>query len=295
MKLNTSMHTVKMAGLLLLVLLTACGQNTTAQSTNAKAGREAATQPETVTTLLVGTGGTTKPFTFSNDQDELDGYDIALLKAVDELLPQYEIKFERVKFDGIFSGIDAGRYQIGANSISKKPEREEKYLFSSEPYGYASTVIVKRKNEDTLKSLDDLGGKRAIVTTDGSANDNFIEAFNKEHPDNPIQITYADLEDVQVYQKIENNELDFKLHGLSSYKEIVDEFGFKNLDKVTLPLEQAKRISDPGVYFIFPKTDKGAEIRTAVDGALATLRADGTLSRLAVQYFDTDISKGTAE
>ncbi|MHA6534705.1 transporter substrate-binding domain-containing protein [Paenibacillus sp. BAC0078] len=294
MKLNLSLRSINAAGLLLLVILTGCAQNT-ADNTPKGSTTSAAAEQKEVTTLLVGTGGTTKPFTYNNDANELDGYDIALLKAVDELLPQYEIKFEQVKFDGIFSGIDAGRYQIGANSISKKPERLEKYIFTAEPYGYASSVIVKRKDDTSIQGLDDLGGKRAVVTTDGSANDNFIENFSKEHPDNPIKITYADLEDTQVYQKIENNELDFKLHALSSYKEIVEEFGFTNLDKVPLSVEEAKRISDPGVYFIFPKTDKGEEIRAAVDDALNTLRKNGKLSELAIQYFETDISTGASE
>lgn len=290
MKNNVKLRSIPIVSLVLFIILTGCS-STTADNTSSTQG----TDQQGVTTLLVGTGGTTKPFTYNNDNDELDGYDIALLKAVDELLPQYEIKFERVKFDGIFSGIDAGRYQIGANSISKKPEREEKYIFTSEPYGYESNVIVKRKDDTSIQGLDDLGGKRAIVTTDGSANDNFIEKFSEDHPDNPIKITYADLEDVQVYQKIENNELDFKLHALSSYKEIVEEFGFNNLDQVPLSVDEAKRISDPGVYFIFPKTQQGEKIRAAVDGAMSELKKNGTLSKLAIQYFETDISSGDSE
>ncbi|MDF2925921.1 MAG: hypothetical protein K0R57_4835 [Paenibacillaceae bacterium] len=282
--------TVILAGLL-LAALAGCSQNTETPASAAQASVPGAVKPAT---LLVGTGGTTKPFTFNNDNNELDGYDIAVLKEVDKLLPQYEIKFEQVKFDGIFSGIDAGRYQIGANSISKKPEREQKYQFISKPYGYGSSVIVKRKDDASIKGLGDLGGKRAIVTTDGSSNDIFIENFSKEHPDNPIKITYADLEDVLVYQRISGNELDFKLHGLSSYREIVKEFGFTNLEGVVLSVAEAKKISDPGVYFIFPKTDKGKEIQTAVDGALDTLRKDGTLSRLAIQYFEMDISADSA-
>lgn len=279
-----------LAGLLLTVLA-GCAQDKETAGPAAQASDPASAKP---TVLLVGTGGTTKPFTFNNDNNELDGYDVAVLKEVDRLLPQYEIKFEQVKFDGIFSGIDAGRYQIGANSISKKPEREEKYQFISQPYGYGSSVIVKRKDDASIKGLDDLGGKRAIVTTDGSSNDIFIENFSKEHPDNPIKITYADLDDALVYQRIANNELDFKLHGLSSYREIVKEFGFTNLEGVILSVAEAKKISDPGVYFIFPKTDTGREIQTAVDGALDTLRKDGTLSRLAIQYFEMDISTDSA-
>lgn len=288
--MKRSTLTVILAGLLLAVLA-GCTQDKQTAAKVAQASDPAAIKP---VTLLVGTGGTTKPFTFNNDKNELDGYDIAVLKEVDKLLPQYEIKFEQVKFDGIFSGIDAGRYQIGANSISKKPEREEKYQYISAPYGYGSSVIVKRKDDASIKNLGDLGGKRAIVTTDGSANDVFIENFSKEHPNNPIKITYADLEDVLVYQRISNSDLDFKLHGLSSYREIVKEFGFTNLEGVIISVAEAKKISDPGVYYIFPKTDKGKEIQTAVDGALDTLRKNGTLSRLAVQYFEMDISTDAA-
>ena len=89
-----------------------------------------------VTKILVGTDGDTRPYTYYDENKQLTGYDIAVVKALDELLPQYQFEFEVTEFSSIFAGIDSGRYQMGANNISKNEERERKYLYGDQYYLY---------------------------------------------------------------------------------------------------------------------------------------------------------------
>ena len=80
-------------------------------------------------TIVVATAGDIPPFDFEKD-GHLTGYDVEVLKAVDEKLDQYKIEFQKTAWESIFPGVDAGRYQAAANNLSYTKERADKYLYS---------------------------------------------------------------------------------------------------------------------------------------------------------------------
>lgn len=63
------------------------------------------------TSVVIATDGATKPFTYSDSQGNLTGYDIEVARAVFKKLPQYKVKFQVTDFSGISPGIDSGRYK----------------------------------------------------------------------------------------------------------------------------------------------------------------------------------------
>ncbi len=69
--------------LLLLGVLAGCGQG---ESTKAESG---------VQTVIVGTGTDFPNIAFMNEKGELTGYDIEVMKAIDEQLPQYKLSLRR--------------------------------------------------------------------------------------------------------------------------------------------------------------------------------------------------------
>ena len=79
------------------------------------------------TSVVIATDGATKPFTYSDSQGNLTGYDIEVARAVFKKLPQYKVKFQVTDFSGISPGIDSGRYQMGANDFGWEKSRAEKY------------------------------------------------------------------------------------------------------------------------------------------------------------------------
>ena len=67
------------------------------------------------------------------------GYDIELIKAVFDRLPQYELQFELNDWDSILTGLDSGKYDISTECIFYSEERAEKYYFS-DPISYDPVV-----------------------------------------------------------------------------------------------------------------------------------------------------------
>jgi ABC-type amino acid transport substrate-binding protein len=243
-----------------------------------------------VTTINIGTAGSPAPYGWVNPDGTLDGYDSAVIAAVDEALPQYTFKVEVTEFPSIFVGLDSGRYQIGVNNISWRKEREEKYLFAKNHYIYNNTGIVVRKGRTDINGIDDLGGKTDIASADGAFPQLFVEEYNEANPDNPIKITYSDEDALRIYQRIADGSLDFILSEEVSVTLRKQEFGI-DVDFISLPKAEQEKIQNPKSYFIFPRTPEGEVIRAAVDEAFETLIANGTLRELSIKYFGSDISQ----
>jgi polar amino acid transport system substrate-binding protein len=243
-----------------------------------------------VTPVAIGTAGLPVPYGWVNPDGTLDGYDSAVIAAVQEVLPQYKFTVEVTEFPSIFAGLDSGRYLIGVNNISWRKEREEKYLFAEHHYIYNNTGIVVRKGRTDIQGIPDLGGKTDQATPDGAFPQLFVEEYNESHLDNPIKVTYSDEDALRTYQRIADGSLDFFLTEEVSVILREKEFGI-DVDFINLPKDEQEKIQNPKSYWVFPRTAEGEKIRSAVDGAFEKLIANGKLKELAIKYFGSDISQ----
>lgn len=126
---------------------------------------EDSAEAEEVTTVKCATDGHTVKFAYVDEDGELAGYEADLLRAIDEVLPQYEFEFEITEFESIFNGLDTGRYQLGFNSLSWNETRAEKYIFPKHYDRYEASGIYVREgllDEHPINGLEDLGGLSKI-------------------------------------------------------------------------------------------------------------------------------------
>jgi ABC-type amino acid transport substrate-binding protein len=93
------------------------------------------------TKVIIATEGAYAPYNYVNEDGSPDGYDIAVAKAVDELLEDYEFEYIPVEWSSIFAGLEADRYQVIVSQAAKTPEREEKYLFGDVAYSWTAGAI----------------------------------------------------------------------------------------------------------------------------------------------------------
>jgi len=74
--------------------------------------------------LRVATSLQWPPFGYQTDAGEPDGIDIRLIRVLAEKLG-VRADFENVRFPSIVPGVANGRFDIGSNSLSRTPEREQ--------------------------------------------------------------------------------------------------------------------------------------------------------------------------
>ncbi|MDR0445425.1 MAG: transporter substrate-binding domain-containing protein [Oscillospiraceae bacterium] len=244
-----------------------------------------------VTRVNVGNSGGPRPYSFQQDGSEnFIGYDWDVLAEIDALLPEYEFDIQVTDFPAIFTGLNSGLFQMGANNITKKPEREAQWLFGKQPYTYNGQVIITRADDTSINGIADLGGKRVYLRGTGLFSDIFADTYNKEHPDNPIIGVPSGVDSVVGFEDLINGVVDFAFSeywGLKISRQSYPE-QFEALRIVTLPDEEARQIEDPLGWYVFPKDDAGARLADAVDGAIVMLRENGTLRELAIKWFGED-------
>lgn len=107
--------------LLLLGVLAGCGQGE-----SAKAGSG-------VQTVIVGTGTDFPNIAFMDEKGELTGYDIEVMKAIDEQLPQYKFVFKTMDFSNLLTSLGNRKIDVIAHNMAKKQGTGETLFVSQNP------------------------------------------------------------------------------------------------------------------------------------------------------------------
>ena len=194
-----------------VMALTACGGNdakssTTAETAESSAEETTAGEASEDKTLVVAVAGTPIPYNYVDEDGNLTGYEIDMLNEMAERLG-YTLEYEITEFESLFAGLDSGRYNLIIGNISKKPEREEKYLFSTKPYFKNKIVLITAKDNTDIQAIEDLGGKK-VPGGSGRANALFMESYNELNPDNPIDIQYTDADASEALVDLYNGRYD---------------------------------------------------------------------------------------
>ena len=159
-----------------------------------------------VKTIHVANAAMPKPYSYLGDDGEVTGYDIEVIKAIFEQLPQYELDLEVTEFPSILTGIDAGRYDLGINCLKSTEARREKYLFSN-PYLLDRNVVVVREDNDEIQSLADFAGK-SVVDLTGTIGVTQMENYNARTGAD-IQINYSEADYSVLLTELEDGKYDF--------------------------------------------------------------------------------------
>lgn len=106
------------------VLATGCG------SSSGSASKDSSSDSGK-TVIKAATGANAKPYVYVGDDDKPAGYDVDVLNAVFDKLPDYELEYEVTDFGSVLSGLNSGNYQIGVNNFSYNEDRGASYLYIS--------------------------------------------------------------------------------------------------------------------------------------------------------------------
>ena len=83
-------------------------------------------------TYVVGAGGTYRPFEFENNQKQLEGFDIDIIKAIAKA-ENFDIKLINTPWEGIFATLGSGDRDIIISGITITDKRKQMVDFSA-PY-----------------------------------------------------------------------------------------------------------------------------------------------------------------
>lgn len=258
-------------------LLTGCGA-----SSEKKESSDAGKSETKVETVQVGTMGTYSPYSFEDESGKLTGYDLEVLRKVEEVDPSLHFEFVAGAWESLFVGLDADKFQMLANQITSNDERQEKYYLTENTYYNCVAQIIVKKGRTDIQSLEDLKGKKIGLTV-GDSFTLLVEEWNKKH-DNILTIEYYSEDISTILQDIANGRVDATVNDPAV---AIDKAETQGLEVEPV----GERLSSDPTYFIFKKDEKGKELRDKVDAALAKLIENGELSKLSKEWFGADYTE----
>ncbi len=222
--------------------------------------------------IKIGTEGTYAPFTFHDKDGKLTGFDVEIAEEVAKRLG-VKAEFIETKWDGMFAGLDAKRFDAVVNEVTIRADRLEKYDFST-PYIVAKAVLVVNQDNNEIKTFEDLKGKKS-----GQAlTSNFAEVA-KSFGAEIIQVDGFN----QSIDLLASKRIDATVNDSLSYLD----FKKQRPDAPIKVVDQADTKDQQGILF-----NKGnVELVEAVNKALSDMMSDGTYLKISEKWFGEDVSK----
>ena len=249
----------------MLLCLTACAEKTEG---------DALAQIKAKGAVVIGLEGDWAPWSFHGDNNELVGFDTEVGQKIAEKLG---VKAEIVEgeWDGLFAGIDAGRYDLVINGVEVTPERAEKYVFS-DPYAFIRTALIVRDDETEITCFEDLKGK----TTANSIASTYM-TMAEEYGATVSGVDTLD----ETLEVVLQGRVDATLNAEVSFYDYLSQHPDAKLKVVDLS-EEASHVA-----VTMKKGETTESLQAAVNQAIKELRDSGELSELSVKYFGSDITK----
>lgn len=246
------------------LLLAACGNSPSSSSGAEK--------------VVIGTGSSFINICFFDKDGNLTGYDIELLKEIDNRLEEYEFEFQTMDFSNLLLSLETEKIDLLAHNMAKNTEREEKFLFNKQPYNAMPLHVVVHEGNTKIQSIEDLQGKTVgVQPTSNSAV--FFEKYVKEN-NFDTEINYI-TNSTDLISQLKNGRIDATF----SFPFSVDIFNAAS-DAQQKIVGNSLLFTD--IFFMFNK--ESTELADAVDKALKELIEDGTVKELSTKWLGEDYS-----
>lgn len=283
------------------LVLTGCGKasaekKTSDNATSTEVSTEASTETpaqasaDGVRKIVVSHSAASWPYNVLTADGESDGYEVAVLKAVDELLPQYEFVFEATGDDSdLLIGVQTGKYQIGIKGAWWTADRSTKYLFPEHYIAASVTGIAFRtENADQIKDMQSFADFSGLLVPLAPQNAQYtiIENYNKNNPDHQIILEPSDNFTVsEQYQWVLEGRYDAAFVIQTAFEAIVEAEGGEYHQYA----DQLSYVAYEGIP-TYPLFTLGEEdLVKAYDEAWEKLLENGTLDELQKKYFGYNI------
>lgn len=229
------------------------------------------------TTVSVLTYNGNPPYCYLDDAGNLVGFDVDVLKAVDEKLDDYSFSIDSMDFNAMITACESGSAELVSCQLVPNEDRKAKFIFCEEPFCLSPMVFATA--DPNCKTLDDMAGKSTIATP-GGYEYGMLQAYNEKYPDKALTFeTVSSLTMADAFKMISSGQVDSFLCYDGTFDAVNEEVG--------AGLYKTDVVMCESTYFMFNKDQ--TELRDAVDGVLKEMKSDGSLAKIAEQDLGTDV------
>ena len=224
------------------------------------------TAPETKSRVVVAIDATFIPMSFMNTENQLDGFEVDLIK---EVAKEANLKYElvNVEWGGLFGGLITGKFDLVISSVGIIEERKKRMAFSI-PYMQSGAAVLVGNNMADIKSLEDLEEQNATVGAQiNTTSHYFLEKYSG------IKI--------KTFEKFGHAVIDLANKGVDAVvgDSVQANYYFRNnKDLEGQARFVGSRMTSEFYGIVLRKEDK--ELKDKIDGSLTRLLKNGTINRL---------------
>ncbi len=185
---------ISVIGVLALIAAVLTGCSSKNAGNESEAAGEDSVSAESAQTIKVAFSNS-YPNTYFDEDGNATGYEVEVMKLVDERLQDY--RFEYVNVDGssaLYTGLSTGKYDIALGNLFYTVERGEEYNVPENQIGSSPMGIYRSVKYADIDTLDKVAESniRFQPFNHGNGLTRVIEEYNEQHPDEPIEFDYTD-------------------------------------------------------------------------------------------------------
>ena len=161
--------------------LAACGSDNSASTNSNNSNTESQTEgekPGEGKKYVIATDTTFAPFEFQNESGEFVGIDIDLINAIAED-QGFEIELQSPGFNAALQAVTSGQADGMIAGMSITDERKQTFDFS-DPYFDSGVIMAIGKDNNDIKSYEDLKGKKVAVKI-GTEGERFANSIASQY------------------------------------------------------------------------------------------------------------------
>ncbi|HRW06938.1 MAG TPA: transporter substrate-binding domain-containing protein [Caldilineaceae bacterium] len=274
-------HLSKLLILAVVLVATACSSNAQPAVTPSAPAPEPTASTDDVwqrvqerSQLVVGTSVDYPPFEYYNQNFSVDGFDIALMRAIGQELG-VTVVFKDIAFEGLEAALSVNQIDAAIAAISVTPDREQTIGFSNIYYVSEDAVLASNRSVPAIRSYADLANF-TIGVQKGSV---YEELLNEQL----IEPGLMRPTNLFTYSSIDRAVADLQ-QGLVALV-LLDLGPAQNYANSNANVELVGQGLTRERYAIAVPQGAGT-LRTAINGALDALRERGVVSGLVQRYLD---------
>lgn len=229
--------------------------------------------------MTVGIDPTFPPYEYTNNQGEIVGYSVAIMKS---FAAKHDLKLEmqKMSFGGILPGLISGSFDAEGSSLNYTPERAKKVAFTV-PYSKTVNGVMMRSElaenyaAKTL-TVEDLSGLRGAVKST-SVPEKLLKSFNQTLSDagkDPITIISVDTLD-QTVSTLMTKRADFVMDDISVLAPLVTKYP-----------NRLKKVGElgPTQWMGWATRKQDTELNKALSEHILAMQESGELTQLQKQF-----------
>lgn len=225
---------------------------------------------DTAKVLRVGTEPAFAPFEFPKENsNELTGFDIELVQALGKQAG-YKVEISGMGFDALIPALNAGNIDVAIAGMTITDERKKVVTFS-DPYYTSGLIIMVKKDNNTVKNIADLKGKRiaAQIGTTGEMKARSVEGAT---------VTTFNTQD-EAALELKNGGVD----AIIGDAPVVEYYLAKGGNEFAMVVGEKMEAEQYGMAF-----KKDSKLAGELNKALDELKKNGEFEKLNAKWFGTE-------